>query len=44
MKVIRETAHLSAQDICDAVSQNLSAFRGDGTQRDDVTLAVVKFT
>jgi sigma-B regulation protein RsbU (phosphoserine phosphatase) len=40
---IAESAHLSAQDICHAVANRLSEFRGEVPQRDDVTLVVVKF-
>lgn len=43
MDVIRETSHLSASEICDAVASRLAAFAGGGAQNDDVTLVIVKF-
>jgi sigma-B regulation protein RsbU (phosphoserine phosphatase) len=41
--IIREHAHLSAQNIQDAVIDALERFRGDEPQEDDITLVVVKF-
>ncbi|MEQ9448491.1 MAG: SpoIIE family protein phosphatase, partial [Rhodospirillaceae bacterium] len=42
-QLIRAYAHLSAEDICDKVVEQLRAFAGDEPQRDDITLVVVKF-
>jgi sigma-B regulation protein RsbU (phosphoserine phosphatase) len=44
METLRETAHLSAQEICDVFGERLRRFRGAKPQRDDITLVVVKFT
>jgi phosphoserine phosphatase RsbU/P len=40
---VRATAHLSAQEICNAIVERLAEFRGVAVQKDDVTLVVVKF-
>ena len=44
MQAIRDTADLSASEICAAVAERLRDFSGDVPQKDDVTLVVVKFT
>lgn len=41
--VIREHAHLTADQICDAVGERLHSFARGAPQRDDITLVVVKF-
>ncbi|MEO5337804.1 MAG: SpoIIE family protein phosphatase [Magnetospirillum sp. WYHS-4] len=42
--VIRKHAHLSADQICDAIARTLRSFRQDRAQEDDVTLVVIKAT
>ena len=44
MQAIRDTADLSASEICASVAARLRDFSGDVPQKDDVTLVVVKFT
>ncbi len=40
--ILRENAARSAADICAAINDALTAFRGEGVQSDDVTMVVVK--
>jgi sigma-B regulation protein RsbU (phosphoserine phosphatase) len=42
LQLIRNSAHLPAAEIAQAVTDALVAFRGESPQRDDVTLVVVK--
>ena len=43
MEVVRAVAHLPAETICDKIVETLRRFADGEPQRDDVTLAVVKF-
>ena len=40
--LIKQNSAKSAAEICDLVHDTLTAFRGNGTQADDITLVVVK--
>lgn len=42
--IIRDNAHRSAEELCEAISDALLAFRGARPQEDDATLVVVKVT
>jgi sigma-B regulation protein RsbU (phosphoserine phosphatase) len=41
-RILRENADRPAADICAAIDEALIAFRGEGVQRDDVTMVVIK--
>jgi sigma-B regulation protein RsbU (phosphoserine phosphatase) len=42
-EVIRSHCRQSAQDIIDALTRELDAYRGEAEQKDDITIAVVRF-
>jgi sigma-B regulation protein RsbU (phosphoserine phosphatase) len=43
MRVMEESAHLTAREICDHVVDRLKTFAGATLQADDITLVVIKF-